>query len=316
MRGKFVISLDFEKYWGMRDHKTIESYEENLKLVDDICFRTLHLFKKFEIHATWAAVGFLIFKDKEELLQYIPAELPKYKNTVLNPYSYINDFKLDPQFHFAKSVIKEIVETSNQELATHTFSHYYCSELGNNKAAFDEDLKTAVSVFKSKLNVDVKSIILPRNQVNKQYLQIIKKNSIRVYRGNEKNWIFNLKMPNLMTRMFRLIDSYVNITGSNTYKLDKCKEEYLYNIPSSRFLRPVSAKNSMLKKLRLNRIKSQMTYAAKHNEIFHLWWHPHNFGNDIEANMIFLDAILEHYSFLNKTYHMESVNMKEALLKI
>ena len=37
------------------------------------------------------------------------------------------------------------------------------------------------------------------------------------------------------------------------------------------------------KKLKMKRIKAQMTYAAKNDKLFHLWWHPHNFGNDIES---------------------------------
>ena len=55
-----------------------------------------------------------------------------------------------------------------------------------------------------------------------------------------------------------------------------------------------------------------MTYAAKNNELFHLWWHPHNFGKDIETNMVFLMKILEHYKKLNVNYNMQSLNMGEV----
>ncbi|WP_170829097.1 MULTISPECIES: hypothetical protein [Pseudoalteromonas] len=53
-----------------------------------------------------------------------------------------------------------------------------------------------------------------------------------------------------------------------------------------------------------------MTYAAKHNEIFHLWWHPHNFGVNLDKNIDMLRAVLQHYIYLNKKYGMRSLNME------
>jgi hypothetical protein len=54
-----------------------------------------------------------------------------------------------------------------------------------------------------------------------------------------------------------------------------------------------------------------MTYAAKSNKVYHLWWHPHNFGADMNANIEFLEKILSHFSQLQKTYRMQSLNMQE-----
>jgi hypothetical protein len=56
-----------------------------------------------------------------------------------------------------------------------------------------------------------------------------------------------------------------------------------------------------------------MTIAARNNEFYHLWWHPHNFGNHSEENMSGLKEILSHFSFLQKEYGMESLNMGEIL---
>jgi len=156
------------------------------------------------------------------------------------------------------------------------------------------------------------SLIFPRNQVKKEYLEILAKNNIKSYRGNESNWIYSSKMSFILKRGFRLLDSYINITGSNTYDLNEIKKEFPYNIPSSCFLRPVKSNNSILKRLKIKRIKSQMTYAAKNDKLFHIWWHPHNFGNDIEANISFLKEILSHFLFLKDKYNMCSFNMVEV----
>ena len=56
-----------------------------------------------------------------------------------------------------------------------------------------------------------------------------------------------------------------------------------------------------------------MTQAAKKNQVFHLWWHPHNFGNNTSENLIFLGEIIKHYVILKDTYGMKSLNMKSVL---
>jgi hypothetical protein len=63
--------------------------------------------------------------------------------------------------------------------------------------------------------------------------------------------------------------------------------------------------------LRFRRIKGQMLHAAKKGEIFHLWWHPHNFGMHTKENLAFLTKILEYYAKLQEKYEMQSLNMEE-----
>ena len=54
-----------------------------------------------------------------------------------------------------------------------------------------------------------------------------------------------------------------------------------------------------------------MTYAAKNNCTYHLWWHPHNFGINQDENFSFLEKILMHYKQLNKEYQFQSYTMSE-----
>lgn len=59
-----------------------------------------------------------------------------------------------------------------------------------------------------------------------------------------------------------------------------------------------------------------MTYAAKNNEIYHLWLHPHNFGSFQENNFSFLRKILNHYQELNLKYGFCSATMKDVVSEI
>ena len=54
-----------------------------------------------------------------------------------------------------------------------------------------------------------------------------------------------------------------------------------------------------------------MTNAAKNELLFHLWWHPHNFGINQEENLYLLSDILDHYKKLETIYGMKSMTMNE-----
>ena len=54
-----------------------------------------------------------------------------------------------------------------------------------------------------------------------------------------------------------------------------------------------------------------MHYSAINKSDFHLWWHPHNFGVNIDDNIEFLDEILSSFRDLKMQYGMRSLNMGE-----
>ncbi len=317
--GIFTISLDFELYWGMRDVISTVQYADNMSGVPDAIDEILKSFSKYDIHATWAIVGFLYFSSIEELKNNMPKKKPGYINEELDLYRYIDskDF-LEHAYHFAPEVIEKIDTYKNQEIGTHTFSHYYCLENGQTKDEFYADIEYAIKIAKNKTGKDIKSLVFPRNQWNEAYLSVLESLGILCYRGNEKSWIYDAadeeKKTSLMRRVLRLLDSYFNFTGHNTYSLQELSSKRIFNIPASRFLRPASQQFNLLEKMRLRRIKRSMTYAAENNQLFHLWWHPHNFGKDIDTNIILLEKILEHYKELSVKYNMQSLNMGEIAL--
>lgn len=316
-RGTFIISLDFELNWGVHDVFTLEQYEENLRGTREAIKQMLRLFKRYDIHATWATVGLLFYHSKAELLDSLPSILPSYENKAFSPYDKLKDIgeneEKDP-YHFGHSIIQEINKCPGQEIATHTFSHYYCLEEGQTAEQFEADLQAALKVNQA-LGHPVNSIVFPRNQLNENYLAICKKYGIRNYRGNERSWMYKaskFQREGSLKRLLRLVDSYVNLTGHHTYSLQKVGKDPLLNLPSSRFLRPYDEKLKQFEQLRLRRIKKSMIHAAKHGKVYHLWWHPHNFGKEIEENIIVLQEILELAVELRQQYQFESCTMEEA----
>jgi peptidoglycan/xylan/chitin deacetylase (PgdA/CDA1 family) len=315
--GKFVISLDFELLWGVRDKVGIAQYGQHVKGVHQVIPRLLELFTKYHVKATFATVGFLFFETKSELLSNLPKKLPNYTDKSLSPYTGHFDivgenYEVDP-YHYAPELIRLIQSYPEQEIGTHTFSHYYCLEKGQTIDDFREDIQNAQKVA-AKSGIELTSLVFPRNQYNDEYLKVIEELGIICCRGNEHSWIYkalNADSESLFRRAIRLMDAYINISGHNCYTNEYLKSKYPVNIPSSRFLRPYTKKLKALEKLRLNRIKNGMTYAAKNNCTYHLWWHPHNFGINQDENFSFLKKILIHYESLNKKYQFRSYTMSE-----
>ncbi|MBB4824894.1 peptidoglycan/xylan/chitin deacetylase (PgdA/CDA1 family) [Sporosarcina luteola] len=315
--GRFIISLDFELNWGVHDVFTLQEYGNHLLGGRKAIGEMLSLFQKYDIHATWATVGMLCFDEKKEMELHMPLLQPSYENPGFSPYGKLaavgENEEADP-YHFGKSLVQQILQVPHQEIGTHTFSHYYCLEKGQTEDQFKEDLKAALSVPSLK-EMPVRSLVFPRNQMNPMYLSICKAAGIESYRGNEENWLYEpsgYADRGSWKRILCLMDCYFNLTGHHTYRLEPADSKEPVNLRASRFLRPYHPLLRVFEPLRLKRIKKGIEHAAKEKEIYHLWWHPHNFGAHTAENLRVLESILIHVDEMRRTHGMQSMNMAEA----
>ncbi|GAA4370450.1 polysaccharide deacetylase family protein [Hymenobacter saemangeumensis] len=315
--GALVISLDFEINWGVRDQQTLAQYGANLLGVREAVPAMLALFAEFGLHVTWATVGLLFFNSKADMLANLPAVRPAYADPNLSPYLALDEVgeteEQDP-YHFGLSLIEQIRATPGQEMASHTFCHYYCLERGQTVETFRYDLQAAVRVA-AQQGMTLKSLVFPRNQYNAAYLATCQEAGITSYRGNEQSWIYKERseeQQSLYKRGARLLDAYVNLSGEHTTRWTDMAASFPYNIPASRFLRPWSGRLKALESLRLRRMLNGMEHAAKHGEVYHLWWHPHNFGVNLQENMAVLRQLAAHFQHLQSRYGMVSLSMAEV----
>jgi peptidoglycan/xylan/chitin deacetylase (PgdA/CDA1 family) len=316
-KGVFVISLDFELHWGVWDVTTKAKYGANILGVRQAIPALLDIFKMYDIKATFATVGFLFAVDKQELFNYTPDIKPAYSNKNYNVYdkeiNTVGENETTDPYHFGYSLLQQI-QKSNHEIGSHTFCHYYCLEDGQTEQEFDADVKSAKEIALSK-GISLSSIVFPRNQVNEEYLPILYQNGITAYRGNPSSWIYKPRKylaEVLFIRFCRLLDTYLPLSGYNTHTL-KAEEGLPLNVPASRFLKPFNNSLRFLEKLKIWRIKKEMTYAAKSNTLYHLWWHPHNFGVNLQENMNNLTKILKHYELLKNKYGFQNFTMKDIV---
>jgi peptidoglycan/xylan/chitin deacetylase (PgdA/CDA1 family) len=318
--GALVISLDFELSWGVRDTHPIGSgYDRNLLGARSAVPKLLDIFSEFDVATTWATVGFLFAQCRDELFAFAPpAEArPRYKDARLNPYSdqIGNDERSSP-LQFAHSLIQLIASCPRQEIGTHTFSHFYCLEDGQDESHFRVDLAAALNIAAAQ-GIELSSIVFPRNQHNPNYDQALRELGIQCYRGNCTGALFRATPTGHQTlarRACRLADSYLPLTGSGAFDWNfESEAEAPLNIRASRFLRPPSGTSRWAERLQLTRITDGMRDAAARGALYHLWWHPHNFGAEPHLCFTYLRNILNQYRELRELFGFESMSMGEVV---
>jgi hypothetical protein len=315
--GGFVISLDFELHWGVRDHRTVDQYRENLLGVRKAVPAMLDLFARYGLHATWATVGFLFCETVDELKASIPSELPLYRESALDPYAALSEVgrnEDEDPFHFAPSLIRKILACPGQEIGTHTLSHFYALAPGPSLDSFRADLRCANSLA-ARYGIELKSIVFPRNQISRQHLRVCAEEGLIAYRSTEADPLIEKsieKRNSISGRALRLADSYFPLSGNGSVTPRLDPDCPIVSVSGSRFLRPWSPALQAFDNLRIRRICTSMNEAARSGAIFHLWWHPHNFGAHLDQNMAFLTRIVEHYAHLNRTTGWPSLSMVEV----
>ena len=311
--GILTISLDFELLWGIFDKvgtKYNPAYFANTRRIIP---EMLDLFGRQEVAVTWATVGMLFAENEEEWKTYSPEFLPSYRDKKLSAYVYAKTNGLRPEVHFAPELIQMILSTPHQELGSHSYAHYYTLMRGQSPEQFRQDLQSTQRIARDKFGLSLRSLVFPRNHINELYLGICLEEGYAYVRGNPKNWFWQeTQHESLAKKLFRSADCFFRMGATSSYRMEEIQafENEPLILPASRILRPYHPRTPLLNKLRLRRILNEMEWAAEHGEVYHLWWHPHNFGNDPVQSMKELHQLVGYFSMLREKYGMESLSME------
>lgn len=302
----FVVSLDFELFWGVGDTQTMDGYGHNVMGEWEAIPRMLALFRRYGIRVSWATVGMAMCRNFKEWRNIRPSVLPGYVRKEISPYTMDRQVGQYPKLFFGRPLVEQILATPGQELATHTYSHFYCKEAGATPEQFAADLACARAVA-ADMGVHCRSLVLPRNQIAEKFLSVLPDAGIQVYRGNADHWLYrngDAVPGGVAGRAARFADGCLPLSGQCDRQAERSGD--LLNLPASLFLYPWSERHRALAPMRLFRLKRCMTTAARAGSIFHLWWHPHNFGVNTDRNLALLESLLQHYRMLNDRYGMRS----------
>jgi peptidoglycan/xylan/chitin deacetylase (PgdA/CDA1 family) len=314
--GTIVMSLDFELHWGMRDRApATREVAENLFASRAMVEKIANLFIQRKMRATWATVGMLFASSGNEVERFRPSLRPAYLRPELDPYAEpIGVTEEEDPLHLAGSLVDWLSRAPGQEVASHTFSHYYCLEHGQDAAMFRADLDAAHALAESR-NIRLKSLVLPRNQWRTDLADVVLDSGFECYRGPQPGWATRSRRDGeggSLVRAARLAETYA---GRPLCTFDwQCIMEPsgLCNVPASAFLRPFSPSTRVLEPLRWARLLAGLRDAARRGRIMHVWWHPHNFVAHPDANLAFLSRLFDEVDRLRRSDGLCSSTMGDV----
>lgn len=316
MFGHFVISLDLELRWGVPD-RDLDGYRSHLLGVRAAVPAMLALFERYEIAATWATVGALFARDRDELRAALPALQPGYAGSPLDTHALLAQCgadESDDPIHFGASLVDQVLAAPRQEMATHTFAHYFCLEPTQRPDAFRADLRAAKRLADAR-GVALRSIVFPRNQYADVYLDIVREAGLVAFRGTPDAYAYRETVGASQTplrRLARLADHYLPLVSTDDTVHGPRRRRGLWDVRATRLLRPTSPALARVDRARLARICLELDRAAQRAEVAHLWWHPHNFGRHLDHQLAFLETILRHVDRLRATHGLRSATMAEV----
>ena len=277
----------------------------------------MKIFKKYNIHATWATVGALLAENEEEFLKYRPEHFAPQTAEMLSKlgiYPEKDTSKCPREMLFAPKLVKMVSETSGQEIGTHTFSHYYCDIATSSTDDFLNDINAAKAIMKDK-GFECNSIVFPRNQVSQKYIEALTQASVTVYRGVESGWL--VKAKKTLRKIGLLLwygDNYIPVQKCQSYHPSEIRDGKLFNVRNTRFFKPYRPKYRLIEKLKVWRYKAEIRHAAKKGEVYHIYWHPHNFAEYTDINFAQMEQLLKTFKDMNERYGMTSKNMSELAM--
>lgn len=314
--GTLVISLDFEMFWGIADFADIQEWTPIVERVHMVVPRLLELFQKHGVHATWATVGALMCEDRSEFLERLPKPIAPQTKKMLDKLGLMDPevgVSCPEHILFAPELVRMVASCEGQEIGTHTFSHYYCDDPTSSPIEFAAELIASEKTAKEK-GYPFLSAVFPRNQVSERFVEVLQHSKLRCFRGVERGWIAKNR-PKLGKpgTVLWYLDNYLPLARPCSFSLKDVEQiGELINIRNSRFFKPFRPKYAFAERLKVWRYKLEMKSAAKRGEIYHIYWHPHNFAENTEINFRQMDELLSYYEKMRLRYGMKSKNMFEA----
>jgi peptidoglycan/xylan/chitin deacetylase (PgdA/CDA1 family) len=291
-KGIFTISIDYEFAWGYADHHL--RHEDRTRILGEVKIvkRLLALFDKYDIPATWAIVGHLLEKNCSFFEGHLPH--PEYPRPVhgrddadwFSNHPGAGDIS-SPLWFDSLGLINEITESAvSHEIASHSYAHIMYGATDVNEGAVKSDIKNTERIH-SENNLPMNTFIFPRNMEG--FHDLLKEAGISYFRGTTKKWYSAL--PSVLKRLGHYIDNFLPISKT---VLPKKHVSGLIDVPDSMLLIGRNGLRRIIpESITIQKAIKGLHHAAKHNRVFHLWFHPSNFSYDTETQFEVLETILK-----------------------
>src|SRR6266849_2431643 len=275
--------------------------------------RLLELFVEFEIRATWCVVGHLLLdhSDKENGQKHPEIVRPRHV------WCRGDWFEHDPggteekaPVFLGRSLIEKIQACPvPQEIGSHSFSHVIFGDAGCSRETAQSELRACVEAGKQ-VGLSMQSFSFPRNQVG--YLDLLAQNGFTCFRGPEPSWYRHGRMPAAIQRLAHLLE--VVTVAEPPVVLPRRTPGGMVEIPGSMVYFPAHGLRRFVPmSWRVRRALKGLDAAVDRQRIFHLWMHPTNLVDEMDAIFDGLRQILQHASRLRREGVLAMMTMGELV---
>ena len=308
-KGAFIISLDTELGWGEFDLGKTEKKRDEYLLTRQCIESMILLFEKYNINATFAIVGHLMLNDIEYIsgVKYPEITRPTYIRYTKDWFDHVSIHADERSIWFGRDILDRIIDSSvKHEIASHSFSHIIFGEDGCTRNAAESDIAKCVKIADS-LMIKLESFVFPRNSI--KYEEILLKYDFKTYRTNGTEWYKKIKIK-FLRRFAHIIDDVFSITPSTHFI--KRDLNGLYTTEGSMLY---LSRNGVRKLIpihsRVTKAKKGIDAAIKKNQVFHLWFHPHNIASDPKKLLMGFEEILKYAKAKIDANELINMTMKE-----
>lgn len=277
-RAAFIISIDTEMSWGVI-HRPERTYEYERERAD--MRRLLDMFDGHSIPATWAVVGHLFLESCE------PVDGVKHPEIVRPDYDWFTGdwFDADPCSSLTESpswYCPDLVDDirsrpAGHEIGSHGFSHMITDDPGCSDETWTSELEASADAAAAR-NVDLRSFIHPRNRIG--HVDALIEHGFTSYRG---------RRPASAQQPGRLESLRDFLVGSERTIVRPQWENGIWNFPATCMF-DIAAKRPV-QRLWIHQMLRRLDQAVEARSLFHLWFHPHNIGDDVELALWGLERL-------------------------
>ena len=289
-----TVSLDLELIWGVRDHVGPgHPYLNWLQGVRPAVRALLTLFAAARVPACWAAVGHLFYEEYRGELGRKHPEMPRPTRPAGAPDWYadlpLGDTRSAPLWYGA-DLIEQIAGCPvAQEIGGHTFSHLAATDPGVTRELFAAELAKS-NELAARRGLRLRSLVFPRNRVG--HLDVLREHGYVAYRGPNSEWYWRLPGRKLQAAG-RLASDLAALTPP--VDLPVLKRQGVVEVPHSMFFAPFWGPARLVPAgARVAQGIRGLERAVRRGGVFHIYSHPHNFGQHTARLVDALGAVLYH----------------------
>lgn len=278
-----LISIDTEMAWGAVHRGPPNPYHWPQER--DVLRSLLDIFDEHDVPATWATVGHLFLDGCEQVQGRAHPEItrPAY---AWREHDWFHEDPCAPATEesrwYAPDLVREILDRrTGHEMASHGFSHLIVGDPGCSAEAFDSELAAARTAAEP-YGVQLRSFVYPRNAIGHQ--DVLRRHGYVAYRGVRRDPFGS--RHGRPRQLSRLRD---RVVPSPTSVVRPILEGTLWNFPTTVMYGP--DRRSGAARPWQWQLRRRLRHAARHDGLFHIWFHPHNLQRDPATALRGLDRL-------------------------